>query len=677
MGEIAVNKNKIFIVNRPGNPNFPIPLLWASAKTYYEENSKYSDKWVWGTPDLNYDNSDQLLSFLIDEKPTVVGFSLYVWNETFSLNLAKELKKHLKDIIIVVGGPQADIKYNIDYFKMHTYIDLVIPSDAYGERSIMDILDTISSSDIIPIWDNLQYSYYPDDQRNIKFNCLAPKKREFKWPTNPFRAQESYINSLIANRNDPNPIMLLIETSRGCPYKCSFCDWGGGVFTKTVKKEFATVLDEITWAGQNQIPMISFTDANFGAYDIDVEYTKHLVSVHKKYGFPTYCKIQPSKSKIHNLFKIYTLLSDVNMLSHYQISIQDLDDDVKKNVDRVDFSFEDQISMFHKLQEHKYLPIVIEMILGLPGSSLATVKDSIHKISLAKLVTPIAYFWALLPTTPAYDPAYREKYKIVTVTGKSSYGPNMGTLRAKSINIVNDTTTEFVVGSFSYTKEEWIDMHLVQLFTAATQGTGILNLIADYLWHEHNIKYGEFFNTCIQTLLYDQQIDQKLQHDILLYRNKLLDWLAGLTGDLYIDYSESHPFVLAPSMYYLFVALTQTDEFFKGILISIAKLTLVTDKIIDLCSFSRGRLMDISYNPGRVIHILYDWPGYIKTSKLEYSPTSYALIADTFIYYANEYPITWAHLEFGDDLHERMLKFINLVVADEKSKKTIDQMVTL
>ena len=667
--------NKIFIVNKPGAPSFPIPLLWASAKTYYEENSKYSAQWKWGTPDLNYDDTDQLLEFLVAEKPTVVGFSLYVWNETFSLKLAKELKHHLKDTIIVVGGPQADIKYNINYFKMHSYIDIVIPSDAYGERSIMDILDTISSSDIIPVWDNLQYSYYPDDQRNIKFNCLAPKKREFKWPANPFRAQESYINSLIANRTDPNPIMLLVETSRGCPYKCSFCDWGGGVFTKTVKKEFATVLDEITWSGENQIQMISFTDANFGAYDIDVEYTKHLVAINKKYGFPTYCKIQPTKSKIHNLFKIYTLLSDANMLAHYQISIQDLDPEVKKNVDRVDFSFEDQISMFHKLQEHKYLPILIEMILGLPGSSLVTVKDSIHKISLAKLINPIAYFWALLPTTPAYDPAYREKYKIVTVKGKSSYGPNMGSIRDKSINIINDTTTEFVVGSFSYTKEEWIKMHLLQLFTATTQSTEILNLIADYLWHEHNINYGEFFDTCIQTLLCDQQVDQQLQSDLLLYSDKLTDWLDGKVGDLYIDYSESYPFVMAPSIFYLYVALTQTDEFFKGILISIAKLTPITDKIIDLCNFSRGRLMDISYNPGRVIHILYDWPGYIKTSTVEYSPKSYALLDETFMFYGKERQINWSHLEFGDDLHERMLIFINLIVADEKGKKIIDQMI--
>ena len=33
--------NKIFIVNKPGAPSFPIPLLWASAKTYYEEKKYY------------------------------------------------------------------------------------------------------------------------------------------------------------------------------------------------------------------------------------------------------------------------------------------------------------------------------------------------------------------------------------------------------------------------------------------------------------------------------------------------------------------------------------------------------------------------------------------------------------------------------------------------------------
>jgi radical SAM superfamily enzyme YgiQ (UPF0313 family) len=62
---------------------------------------------------------------------------------------------------------------------------------------------------------------------------------------------------------------LTIETSRGCPYKCSFCDWGGGTFTKTVKKDFSTVLDEISWAGEHKFDAISFTDANFGIFSID------------------------------------------------------------------------------------------------------------------------------------------------------------------------------------------------------------------------------------------------------------------------------------------------------------------------------------------------------------------------------------------------------------------------
>ncbi len=673
MGEIAVNKNKIFIVNRPGTTTFPIPLLWASAKTYYEENSKHSAQWEWGTPDLNYNDFDQLLAFLIDERPTVVGFSLYVWNETFSLKLAKELKHHLKDTIIVVGGPQADIQYNTDYFKLHPYVDLVIPSDAYGERSILDILDTITESTSTPKWDNLQYSYYPDSQGNIKFNSLAPKKREFKWPSNPFRAQESYIKSLIDNRD--YFIMILIETSRGCPYKCSFCDWGGGVFTKVVKKEFATVLDEITWAGENAIDMLSFTDANFGAFDIDIEYIKHLIDVNKKYGFPSGVKIQPTKSKIHNLFKIYSMLADANLLSHYQISIQDLDDNVKKNVDRIDFSFEEQISMFHQLQQHKYLPVYIEMILGLPGSSLATVKDSIHKISLEKLASPVGHFWALLPTTPAYNPVYREKYKLVTVNGKTSYGADAGSsaLREKSICITDDITTEFVVGSFSYTTDEWINMHLLQLFTASVQGSEILNLIADYLWQTYNIKYGEFFDTCMQTLLTDQHVDQKLQHDVLLYRNKLLNWLDGATGDLYIDYCKEFSFLLSPSIYYIFLALTQTDEFFKGVLLSISKLTPVTDEIIDLCEFSKNRLKDITYRPGKIFTTQYNWPKYIETAVLEKSAKTYQLLDTSIDRYGYSMPLD--HIQYSKNSVEYIVKYIELIADVHKGKKTVDRMI--
>jgi hypothetical protein len=317
------------------------------------------------------------------------------------------------------------------------------------------------------------------------------------------------------------------------------------------------------------------------------------------------------------------------------------------------------------------------MILGLPGSSITTVKDSVHKISLKKLTSPVGHFWALLPTTPAYNPNYREKYKLVTVNGKTSYGSDAGStaLRKKSIDITDDVTTEFVVGSFSYTTDEWINMHLLQIFTASVQGTEVLNLIADYLWQERNIKYGEFFNTCLQTLLNDQQVDLKLQQDLLLYNNKLISWLSGSTNDLYIDYSKEYPFVISPSIYYLFLVLTQTDKFFKGILLSIEKLTPLTNEILDLCHFSQHRLKDITYRPEKTFSTQYNWPKYIETGILDKTFKTYQLLDTSVELYGTITPLD--HMQYQEDTINYIVRYVELISDVHKGKKTVDQMIEI
>lgn len=674
-------KYKLRILNKSGTLRYPISLLWASAKTYYEENSKNADLWDWGSPDYDYHDFDKIFNTLVSEQPTLVGFSVYMWNEAFALRMASKLKDVLPNIIIVFGGPQHDVKFNNLYFQQHPYVDLVLPSDAYGETSLYDILENIVANHGVLVGSDIPYAYWPNRDNLAQFNSLAPRKQDFKWPKNPFRAQEQSIIPIIQKIRQANVgyVWIPIETSRGCPYKCSFCDWGGGTYTKTVKKNFATVLDEITWAGQNQIDGLYFCDANFGIFDIDIEYIKKCIEVNKQYGWPKQINVQPTKTKIDNLYQIYLLLSNANMLNHYQISIQDLNDDVKKNIDRIDFSFEDQVQMFKKLQANKYLPIWIEGILGLPGASIETIKDSIHRINLENLPFPVSYTWALLPAAPAYDPEYRKKYKIKTIKNKPSTG--LGTtspLKEKpnksidpGVNVIRDdefdTTTEYVIETISYNTDDWIDMNMLTLFTASTQQSEILNLVANYMWQEHKINYGDFFSETVNTLLYDDKVDHEFRLQMSKLKLSYQNWLEGKQPDLYCDFDERFSYTISPTVYYIFIILINIDKFFDGILIAIKKFVNVDDKIIDLCNFSKNRLIDISYRPGRIFYTEYDWPKYIAESILEKSPKSYRLDDTEVLTGGRWFPIDW-------DLYEGSLNYfshyIYRICYDFRSKKT-------
>jgi hypothetical protein len=363
------------------------------------------------------------------------------------------------------------------------------------------------------------------------------------------------------------------------------------------------------------------------------------------------------------------------MLSHYQISIQDLDDNVKKNVDRVDFSFEDQVKMFKELQAQKYLPIWIEGILGLPGSSMATIKDAIQRISLEKLPFPIWYHWILLPATPAYDPEYRDKFKLVTVKGKSSDSISVvikeksnvpiNPLVSKATDTVHDT--EYVIGSYSYTPNDWVEMNLLQIFTASTQNSQILDLIADYLWEQHRIEYGEFFETVLNTLLYDNKVDTDLQKSLLKLKHAFNNWLDSDRDAIYCDYHKDFPFELSPSIYFSFIILTNIDKFFNNLPLAISKLVVIDDKILDLFNYVKNRLLDISYRPGRIFTVKYNWPKYIETAVLEYLPTTYQINDTQVLTGGRWFDIDW--MQHENNANEYLMQYIYRVCYDWKSSK--------
>jgi radical SAM superfamily enzyme YgiQ (UPF0313 family) len=78
-----------------------------------------------------------------------------------------------------------------------------------------------------------------------------------------------------------------LETNRGCPFQCTFCDWGSLTYSKVKHFGLERVFDELEWMAQHRVGFISITDANFGMFpERDNLIADKIIEVQEQYGYP-------------------------------------------------------------------------------------------------------------------------------------------------------------------------------------------------------------------------------------------------------------------------------------------------------------------------------------------------------------------------------------------------------
>jgi len=611
-----------------------IPILWSSAKTYYEEQGNRVAEWNWADPWLAYNcTEDSILEKCKQEPPDVFGFSVYVWNEQFMDNLAEMVKKEFPNCLIVYGGPQVNIKYSENFFKDKPWVDVVCPSSSYGEVIIKEILDNYPITD----FDIISDIYYTNSKKEKLVSKRVTEKKQFQWPKNIFKAQENHFLS----HNDIHNIML--ETTRGCPYKCIYCDWGGGTYTKVVSKPYTTILDELEWIAKNKIVNLELNSANFGILPIDVDIAEYIAQLNKTYGFPKHVYSENAKNSIDRVGKIKSIWAKAGLLNHYKVSVQTISDEIKNNIERIDPPIEKQVEVINQLKKHiADLPIKVETIIGLPGDSYQVTLDQINTLFHYDLPMARYNIWMLLPEAPAYDPEMRAKFKIKTINKVFSTHP--WTLKLgfptkpwlwSSFNLPPNPNTESVVSTYSYTSDEFVDMLLVNSLAVSGAPIGLNDFMIKYIVSEYSVSPSEILDFIYKNFIknIDKWQDPSLAKEISKIYNTVANWTTGDLSDIAIDYDPEFPLLLSVNMYLAFTILTNINSFYKQVSKSLSE-KYSDDKILDLGNYLSNCTIDLDYNPvdGRTFSTKYDWYNFFNgSSKLIEQNCTYQ-INDTQIF---------------------------------------------
>jgi len=172
------------------------------------------------------------------ENPSLCGFSCYMWNRLYCLEFAKQIKEKWPSCVIVFGGPEVN-----SGFLEYDFIDSIVQAE--GEETFVEILRRIKNQQPIE-----------------KF---MPKKRMKDLSVIPSPYTTGIFDKII--EENPNAVWAMtLETNRGCPYSCTFCDWGSLTYSKVAKFELEKIYSEIEWIRDRPISYVYLADANFGIF---------------------------------------------------------------------------------------------------------------------------------------------------------------------------------------------------------------------------------------------------------------------------------------------------------------------------------------------------------------------------------------------------------------------------
>jgi len=176
------------------------------------------------------DRRDEVLQQLYSRKADVYGFSCYIWNITEMISLAADLKSLLPNAKIIFGGPE--VSFDTERFENAGYADCVVCGE--GEGVIAELCSVIERGDALP-----------KIVRGKRGNVISDEGILYR--DGDYKSGE----------------MLYYESSRGCPYNCSYCLSSAehGVRAKSVEQTLADLLD---FERLNEdIKVIKFVDRTF------------------------------------------------------------------------------------------------------------------------------------------------------------------------------------------------------------------------------------------------------------------------------------------------------------------------------------------------------------------------------------------------------------------------------
>ena len=306
---------------------------------------------------INHD-PDYVLAEIYKGDFEILCFSCYIWNIGATIEIVKNLKKIKPNVTVVFGGPEVSFEAEA-LMKQETAVDYIVLGE--GEITFQELLAYLIHG--TGRLEDIQGIFYRQGN-----HILQNQEREMI--RNLDQIPLPYTEKLEGLENR----ILYYESSRGCPYNCSYC------LSSTIKGvrffSIERVKQDLDVFLMAKVKQVKFVDRTFNAKkEHCLEIMKYL---HEKDNGYTNFHFEITADLLDD--EILDFLSGIREgLFQFEVGVQTTYEKTMQSIDRrVSFSKLEEV--VRKISTFKNIHLHLDLIAGLPYEDLARFQISFNEV---------------------------------------------------------------------------------------------------------------------------------------------------------------------------------------------------------------------------------------------------------------------------------------------------------
>ncbi|QWU16166.1 Radical SAM superfamily enzyme YgiQ, UPF0313 family [Paenibacillus sophorae] len=371
--------------------NLPPYGIW-TIKTYldyYKENYSLNiDVKIFS---FNHESDPEtILNTIENYNPDLIGASHYIWNDESILNIIRDLKMKMTNARIVIGGPHSDYKnQRLNDLLLTGILDAIVVGE--GEEPFLKIVQSIISYGSIKPTNGVVCI---EDGKVSSFIPQVVKKGEIDYLPNPYIVSKEVLEESLINGS------IQYETSRGCPFNCSFCDQGHKSYRSL---SMSRIKDDLDFFAKYRPKHIDFLDGTFNLSPLrTIEVLEHLISL--DLDWTIHAEIKPENLSFEEIL----LMKKANFKS-VELGLQSIHLGTLKLIKRRnDYKkIEETVTNLNSFG----INVTVNTIIGLPDETLENWFETLDYCFNIGKVQIVSNLLKLLPNTILFDQIERFQYE--------------------------------------------------------------------------------------------------------------------------------------------------------------------------------------------------------------------------------------------------------------------------